>query len=273
VKYRKNTVADVNVPVGAIKAVNTPVISFNNSAVSAANITSIRDSIEVDNEEPILGQVKAATVDEIRTRAIDAYASQNRAVTKQDYLSLIYRMPAKFGAVRRANILQDRDSLKRNLNLYIVSENSNGYLTQSPSTVKENLKTWLNKYKMINDTVDILDGRVANIGIEFELVGVLDKNPTEILTKAIAAIKAKYAEKLSFGVPFYISEVYKILNDLPEVIDTTSVKIVDKQGTGYNSNNFDVENNISADGRFIKVPEDVVLEIRYPDQDIIGAVV
>ena len=182
-------------------------------------------------------------------------------------------MPSKLGAVKRANIIQDPKSFKRNLNLYVVSEDRSGDLIKSPQTVKENVKTWLSKYKMINDTIDILDGQIVNIGIEFEIVGVLDMDQNEILTIGLNALRDEYTEHFIFGQPFYISDVYKVLNDLPEVIDTTSVKITNKRGAGYSSNAYDVEENVSADGRFIIIPDDMVLEIKNPEEDIIGVII
>jgi hypothetical protein len=55
-------------------------------------------------------------------------------------------------------------------------------------------------------------------------------------------------------------------------VDTKNVKIINKFGTGYSDNSYDVESNVSADGRYIFVPEDTVLEIRYPNIDIVGVV-
>jgi len=270
---RRQTAEDVNLPIGSINGISSPVLSYTVSNVSSANQSSIRDSISVYNDEPVTGQIAAMTPEEIRMRAIDAYASQNRAVTKQDYLSMIYRMPGKFGAIKRANILQDKDSFKRNLNLYVVSEDSSRNLSLASSTLKKNLKIWLNQHRMINDTIDVLDGRIVNFGIEFELVGVLDKEPSEILSVSIEALKEEYKEKFFFGVPFYISDVYRILNDLPEVIDVKTVNIVRRTGTSYSSVNYDIEKNITGDGRFIMVPEDMILELRFPDQDIVGVIV
>tara|TARA_R110000824_G_scaffold253884_2_gene442911 strand:- start:4368 stop:6161 length:1794 start_codon:yes stop_codon:yes gene_type:complete len=272
VTYRQNTRVDVNVPANSITSISNPVISFTATDITPTVYDGIRNSFEVDNEEPVVGQIRDLTPSEIRRRAIDAYAAQNRAVTKQDYLSFIYRMPSKFGAIKRANVVQDVDSFKRNLNIYVVSENSYGHLTQSPTTVKENLKTWLGHYKMINDTVDILPARITNIGIEFELVGKLDKDPNEILVKAIDALKEKYSQHFAFGVPFYISEIYRELNNIPEVIDTTIVRVTNKTGTGYNQSNHDVEEHTTGDNRFIIIPEDVILEIKFPDKDIVGVV-
>ena len=273
VTMRVNPLDNVNAGVNAVSTVINPIFVFKNPELSSASRSSIVTSLEVDNEEAITGQTKAITPEEIRIRAMDSYASQNRAVTRQDYLSLIYRMPSNFGSVKRANIVQDKKSIKRNLNLFVVSEDSDGLLTETASTVKNNLRAWLNKYKMINDTIDILDGRIANIAIQFEVLGEVDKNPNETLSACLTALKNQYSAHFSFGEPFYISDVYRILNDLPEVIDTKIVNIISQYGTNYSSIEYEAEANISSDGRFIKVPADVVLEVKYPDVDIIGVVI
>jgi len=272
IRYRVNTNSSVNIAAGSLNRVTSPIFSFGTNTVSATQRSQIASSIEVTNETPILGQTDIITSEEIRTRAIDNFSSQNRAVTKQDYLNIIYRMPAKFGSIKRANIVQDKDSFKRNLNLFVVSENIDGNLIEATSTLKNNLKKWINQYKMINDTIDILDGRIANIGIEFEVVGVLEKSTTEILNKSISAIKAKFANVLFLGQPFYVQDVFKALNDLPEVIDTKSVKIVNRRGSKYSTTNYDAEANMTSDQKFIIVPEDVILELRFPDEDIVGVV-
>jgi hypothetical protein len=272
IKYRKNDANNVNIPTGALTKVSSPIVAYKNSTVPPSVKNKVVETIEADNEEPISGQVKPVLTEELRVRGLNAFASQNRAVTKDDYVSLIYRMAPKFGAVKRANVVRDNTSFKRNLNIYTVSENSNGFLTTTPQTVKENLKTWLNHYRMINDTIDILDGKVVNIGIEFELISKLEANTTDVLNKAISTLQDFYSNKLLMGTPFYISEIYQVLNDITEVVDTKNVRIVNKFGTGYSDSSYDIESNISADGRFIFVPEDTVLEIRYPNVDIIGVV-
>ncbi len=272
ITYRKNEADNVNIPVGSLNKVSTPIINYKNASVPTSVKTKVSATLEVDNEEPISGQIKPVLTEELRVRGLSAYASQNRAVTKDDYVSLIYRMPSKFGAVKRTNVVRDNTSFKRNLNIYVVSENNSGFLSTTPMTVKENLKTWLNHYRMINDTIDILDGKVVNIGIEFELISKPESNSTDVLNKAISTLKSYYSNKLLLGTPFYISEIYQLLNDIKEVVDTKNVKIINKFGTGYSDNSYDVESNISADGRFVFVPEDTVLEIRYPNIDIVGVV-
>tara|TARA_R110002020_G_scaffold48233_9_gene137487 strand:- start:1425 stop:3221 length:1797 start_codon:yes stop_codon:yes gene_type:complete len=273
IKYRKNTADNVNVPVGSISKLSTPIVAYKNSDVPPSVKSKVVATLEVENEEPITGQVKPVLVEELRVRGLNAFASQNRAVTKDDYVSLIYRMPSKFGAIKRANVTRDNNSFKRNLNIFVVSEDKKGFLTSTPQTVKDNLKTWLNHYRIINDTVDLLDGKVVNIGIEFSLISKQEANSTDVLNKAIAVLKEHFSNKLLMGTPFYISEIYKLLNDIKEVVDTKDVKIINKSGTGYSDDSYDIESNIGADGKFIFIPKNTVLELRYPDTDIVGVIV
>ena len=181
-------------------------------------------------------------------------------------------MPAKFGAIKRANIIQDTNSVKRNLNLYVISEDSDGNLIASSNTLKENVKVWLNEYKMINDSIDILDASIVNIGIDFEIIGELEKDFTIILNDAIEELKAKYQTKFDLGQPFYISDVFTTLNDVDGVVDTKSVNIVRKSGSGYSATQFDIQSNTSSDGRLIKVPDNIILEIKNFDADISGVI-
>jgi len=272
INYRKNTIDNVNAAVGAVSTVVNSKVEFRVSSIAAATALQQISAFEVSNEEPIVGSVALPTAEEIKFRAMDAYAAQNRAVTKQDYISLVYRMPASFGSVTRCNITQDTNSSKRNLNLFVVSEGASGNLTNASTTLKQNVKNWLNNYKMINDSIDILDAQIVNIGINFQVVGELDKDFTIVLNDCIETLKSKYQTKFNLGEPFYISDVYSTLNEVDGVVDTTAVSIVRKSGSGYSPTQFDIPQNTTKDGRLIKVPENLILEIKNFDSDIVGVI-
>jgi hypothetical protein len=182
-------------------------------------------------------------------------------------------MPSKFGAIKRANIVQDNDSFKRNLNLYVVSEAADESLVQANTTLKNNLKIWLNRYKMMNDSVDILDARIANIGINFVIVPEREKNKFDILATASAVLRSKMTTVGDIGSPFYITDIYKILNDVDGVVDVVDVRIERKIGSNYSTTHFRVQDNMSLDKRYIMVPEDMILEVKFPSVDIQGAIV
>lgn len=274
VEYTANNSDTVNAPVGAISSVVNPRYRFANQASLAQNaVADVIASLEVENETPILGDTSPLTPEEIRTQAFGSQAAQNRAVTKNDYINLSYRMPAKFGKIKRVNIVRDKDSAKRNLNIYVLSENSSGNMIVPNSVLKQNLKEWLNSYRMINDTIDILDGQIINIGINFEVLPELNANRYEVLQDCVEKLQNEYLNvKFNIGEAVYISEIYKLLNDVPGVVDTTNVEIINKTSTGYSDYEYDILENMSDDGRFLKIPEDSVAEVLYPGIDVSGVV-
>ena len=273
VVYRANTAASVNASVGAVSNVVNPRFVFKNQTTLNPNlVNTVVQTIQVNNDEPILGDTQALTSEEVRQRAYATFASQNRAVSRSDYMSMCYRMPSEFGQIKRVNIVQDSDSLKRNLNLYVLAENPQGDFTQANSLLKSNLKTWINQYKMINDTVDILDGKIINFGIDFEVIPELDVNRYDLLNACVNRLIDNLSVKKDIGAPVYISEIYKILNDVPGVVDTTDVKLVSKSGGIYSPLYYDMDMNLSNDGRFLIVPQDTVAEILVPSKDISGAI-
>ncbi len=273
VKYRTGG-SNLNAARGTVTRVVSADISYNNPDVISSVLTSdVQSSIEIENEDPILGDVSNLTPEELKVRAFATFATQNRAVTRTDYINLAYRMPSKFGKIKRVNVVQDKDSFKRNLNMYVLSENSAGNFTQSNTTIKENLKQWLNTRRMINDTIDILDGRVINIGINFEILADLDVNRFKVLDDCVEAIKNNYLNvKRNMGEALYLSEIYKILNDVAGVTDTTSVEVINKTGGSYSTYPYPIKQNLSADGRFLKIPENSVAEVLVPSSDIKGVV-
>jgi hypothetical protein len=272
--YRSNTASSANVAAEALNKIVTPLFKFRESESLVRRLkSSVITSLEVSNEEPIVGSISLPTSEELKKRIFDTFSSQNRAVTKQDYISLCYSMPSKFGAVKRANIVQDNDSFKRNLNLYVVSEAVDGSLVKTNTTLKNNLKIWLNRYKMMNDSIDILDARIANIGINFVIVPEREKNKFDILAAASAVLRNKMSISNDVGSPFYVTDIYKILNDVSGVVDVVDVTIERKIGSNYSTTSFDIDEHMSLDRRYIRVPEDVILEVKFPRTDIQGAVV
>ena len=271
--YRMNTAANVNASAGSINKVIRPIVEFSNrSSLNNASVSSIINSLESFNSEPIVGDTTLPSAEELRRRTIDHFATQNRAVTQMDYEALVYAMPEKFGSVKRCRIIRDPDSLRRNLNLYVISEDSSGKLTTTNTTIKENIKVWLSRNKMISDTVDILDAKIVNIGIEFEVIADEESNRFQILSDCTQAIKDKFSVTPFIGEPVYLTDIYSALNKVKGVVDTKRVNIVRKIGANYSSTRFDVDEALSADGRYLSVPLNVAMEIKFPDTDIKGAI-
>lgn len=271
--YRANTSDGVNASANSVTRVVNPTFRFKNTTSLTTELKNfVMSSLEVTNEEPITGDISLPNTTELKRRITDVFATQNRAVTQSDYKAMIYSMPGEFGAIKRCHIVQDPDSFKRNLNMYIISENVDGTLIPTNSVIKENIKTWLNRYKMINDTVDILDAKIVNLGIDFEILTAQEANKFEVLNGALRALRQSYSSHYDISEPFSIAAIYRILNQVAGVADTLNVKVYKKSGGEYASNRFNVTANLTPQGRQLLAPENVVFEIKFPTADIKGTV-
>jgi hypothetical protein len=273
VVYRTTNPTNSNVAVGALSQVSNPILEFNNrTQLLNSKVDGVIRSIEVSNEKPITGDISTPTTEEMKNRIFDSFSSQNRAVTQIDYENLVYRMPAKFGSVKRCSVQRDPDSQKRNLNMYVISEDSFGKLIVTNDTIKKNIKVWLNQHRMINDTIDIIDPYILNMGINFVVSATESTNRFDLNERCIAALGKKFGKSFYIGESINISEIYKELNKVNGVYEVISVTLVNKSGTNYSGNAIDIRSNLSPDGTSLVIPKNAVVEIKYPDTDIKGQV-
>ena len=272
--YRSNTTQDVNTAVGTIITVNRPIFRFTNQgALLQSKRNAVIESLEVSNDEPFVGDISLPTSDEIKQRVQGYFATQNRAVTAQDYQTICYAMPDKFGAIKRAAVLRDFDELKRNLNIYVVSQNASGKLTAANVTIKNNLRNWILQYKMINDTVDILDAAIVNFGIKYSLAIDLSANRYTVLSKATAALREfLFRNQYDVGESITIAEFYKVLQKVDGVVDVYDIGITGRVGAMYARVSYDFNKNLSADGRYILADPNVIFELKFPNIDIEGSI-
>ena len=277
VVYRKNASGRVNAASETVTKVSDALFVFpareRGTSLDDNSVNSVITSLEVTNQEPILGEVSQPSSEELKIRIFGNFAAQNRAVTHQDYESLAYRMPLKFGAIKRIRVIQDQDSFKRNLNMYVVSEDTDGNLVKTNSSIKRNLKEWINKYKMINDTIDILDVFILNIGIDFSAVSFRNANKFNVLDSANEYLRSYVLSRVyEVGERFYISDVYQVLRAVPGLLDVTDVTITQRAGQNYASLPFDIADRVDPDGRYIDIPKNVIVEVKFPDSDVRGTV-
>ena len=272
--YRRNTAKAVNVAPANLTTVVSPSFKFlNRGDLTISKIRAVEDSLEVINEEAINGDVSDMTTEELKLRAYGSYGAQNRAVTKEDYVNMIYNMPSNFGQVKKAAINRDTDSFNgKNLNLYVISTDSLGVYRTTNSTIKQNLKTWISKYKMVGDTIDILDAQVQNLQMFFTIVPYATSNKNDVLETCLNRLSTYYMDTyFDIGEPFRITDIYKVLNSVPSVLDVKNVSVTPVSGQDYSSYGLTYEELISTDGRLLIPPSDVIFEVKYPLTDIDGS--
>jgi len=281
IKYLKGGGIASNVTSGAINNVVSKTINLDEDGLSAEMIATVKESIAVTNEKPATGGRSAETNEEIRHNALAAYASQNRAVTKEDYISRVYAMPSKYGSIAKAYVATD-DAIKNSsdpnplaLNLYILSYDGSQNLANANSTTKKNLQTYLGQYRILTDGINIRNGFPINIGIDFEIVVLPSFNGKEVLLNTIDMIK-KYFEidKWQFNQPIMVGDLVAKMSVVEGVQAVSKIDIKNNASidSGYSGNSYNIK--LATINNVIYPSQDpCIFEVKYPDKDIRGKIV
>ena len=128
------------------------------------------------------------------------------------------------------------------INLYLLGYDSNKKLSVLNRAVKENLKTYLTEYKILTDGINISDGFIINIGVEFEIVTLKNYNKSEVLSECIAELKEYFTiDSFTFNNTINISELELIVANVDGVSSVPKLKIVNKCGGQYADNSYNVK--------------------------------
>jgi hypothetical protein len=158
------------------------------------------------------------------------------------------------------------------INLYLLGYDVNGHLTNLNRGVKENLKTYMNEYRMLTDGININDGFIINIGLDFEIIVYPNYNKNEILTNCITQLKNYFSiDNWAFNQTINLSEVELMIANVEGVSSVPMVKLNNKCGGRYSPNSYNI---LAATKDKIVYPslDPSVFEIKFPDADIKGRV-
>jgi len=158
------------------------------------------------------------------------------------------------------------------VNLYLLGFNQNGKLAPLNRAVKENLKTYLNEYRMLTDGVNMTDGFIINIGINFEVVVQGNYNKSEVVLDCVQELRDYFnIDRWTFNQTINLSEVELVIANVEGVSSVPNVEVVNKCGVsdGYSPNSYNIQ--AATKGKIIYPSLDPsVFEVKYPDADIRG---
>jgi hypothetical protein len=325
IKYLVGGGVASNVNTGDLTTISK--IEFEEDLLAINNLNlynTIKRSVAVENLEPAVGGRGAESIEEIRQNALGMFGSQNRAVTRQDYIVRALSMPERYGSVAKVYVSPDGEidnnspssilaspkniaeftglveSLKDKktseiqkelvkylsqkntaiaevnnpfaVNMYLLGFDANKNLTQLNRAVKENLKTYLGEYRMLTDAVNMIDGFIVNIGVDFEVICYSNYNKREVITNCLTEVQTYFnIDNWTFNKPINISEIELILANVEGVMSVPSVKIYNLcAGDGnYSPNKYNID--AATKGKMIYPSLDpCVFEVKYPNKDIKG---
>jgi len=276
VRYLTGGGVGSNSPANTITTLDTSNSAFNNINLDPTTANYVFGTLAVNNPSPASGGKDGDTTEEIRQNAISNYSSQLRNVTADDYLIRALSMPSRYGIVAKGHVQKPKNSEnKADLDLYILSYDQNKKLKTASTSLKQNLKTYLNQYRMLGDTLAIKNAFIINIACDFEIITLPNFNNNEVLSNCINELKFYFnIDKWAVNQPIILKDLTILLDKVPGVQTVKKVIISNKRGTsgGYSKYAYDI-NGATLNGTVFPSLDPSIFEVKYPNQDIKGKVV
>lgn len=272
VKYRTGGGVSTNLGSNVLTSMGQHTILV--TGAQAAIVNAVKKSLTVNNPLPAIGGKDAPSVEEIRNLVRYNFASQNRAVTLNDYRALIGKMPGKYGVPFRYNIIEEQNKIK----IYTITLNGDGKISStSTTTLQENIATYLSDYRMVNDYIEVNSGKVYNLGFEIDLF--LDKGyqQAQVMAQVINLVTSYFdINKWGMGENIYMGQLLEKISGVKGVLNVIDMRVFNKVGQGrYSSHEVpqaysdNVTRQIDLLGEYALYGDPVgMFEIKYPDRDV-----
>jgi hypothetical protein len=274
-------------------------------------LNTVKNSFKVNNTTPATGGRDSETDIEIKQNALSNFPTQNRSVTKDDYLVRVYSMPSRYGSIAKAQVITNNSlniNVKRmltgtidtenvatvydnslnnyfrkiscdvnnpfSINLYVLSYDSNKNLTSINDALAANLIKYLKKFRMMTDGINIIDGYVVNIGVEFSILVYKGYNKKDVLKSCISSVKNFFdVDFWNFSQSINLSQLELEIAKVDGVQSVANVKITNKNVNHGNYSVVEYDIDSATKNKIVYSSLDPsVFEVKYPDVDIKGTV-
>jgi len=298
ITYRYGGGVGSNVRSNSIRSVQSANVDLDETNLNAGLAATTRNSIGINNPTPAAGGRSAESIIEVKNNALAYFQAQQRAVTKDDYITRVYALPPKYGNVAKAYIVQDSQLDSKSgansdarianplaLNMYLLGFDANKKLVTVNQAVKENVQTYLTQFRMVTDAVNIKDAFVINIGVKFNLLTKVGYNKEEVVLRAIQRVRDFFnIDKWQIGQPIVLADLayeLSLVNGVSSVVPPEEnnpnghpVLITNKfkVSGGYSGNAYDIV-SATKDGVVYPSLDPSCFELKFPNTDIEGRVV
>jgi len=231
----------------------------------------VKRSLKTTNPIPAIGGNDGLSTEQIRQLVKYNFASQQRSVSLTDYLLQIYKMPGKYGSPYRANAFKVNNKVL----ISILGIGADGKLSKTNnSLIKENIAEYLTQYRMINDYIEINDGKIFNLAFEID-VYVTNTADNQIANSIISIVTDYFdINNHDMNEDIFLGNLQKAILEANGVINVIGIKVFNKVGDQYSNNTVTqaITNTktgeIKIENNTIYSSQDSMFEIKYPEKDI-----
>jgi hypothetical protein len=270
IQYRVGGGVGSNIGVNAITQIGT--VSFFVNGPSDSINTTVINSLRCTNVTAAIGGANYPTTEEVRNLVSYNFSSQKRAVTVNDYDSIIRTMPSQFGAPAKVSITENNNKII----VQMLSYDETGRLTEVISnTLKNNVANYLSNYRMINDYVSIQSANVIDLGFNIDVVLDNTQNQGTVISQIITIVSEYFnPENRQMGENVNISELRRLIQSENGVISLSDIQVFNKVGGQYSSSQTSQRYIDSATYQIELIDDTIFAEpnqtyqIKYPNKDI-----
>ena len=270
IKYRIGGGKNSNLGVNVVDSIDNH--EFNVNGPNSEINNQVAQSLRVINVTPAVGGSDQPTIEELRNMVAYNFSSQERAVTLNDYKSLIETMPGTFGAPAKVSVMEEDNKVR----VKILSYDDRGNLTDTVSnTLKNNILEYLSEYRMINDYIDILSGEVIDLSLEIDLIIDKNENPTDVIRTIIEdTISFFDVTKRKMGDPLFVGDLMRNIGSVSGVVNVVDIRVFNKIGGLYSSSEVPqsyknpTTKEIQQSDMTIFMKSNQIFQIRFPNSDI-----
>jgi len=270
IQYRVGGGISTNLGVNVLNQLGT--VSFFVNGPSQTQNTTVVNSLRCNNTTAAIGGANVPTIEEVRNYVTYNFAAQNRAVTINDYESLIRKMPSQFGAPAKVAVTEQENKIK----IQILSYDSSGGLTNVISnTLKTNIANYLSNYRMINDYISVESAQVVDLSMDISVVLDSSQNQGVVISQMVDIVTKYFSPSVrEMGENVYISEIRRQVQTLNGVISVAAIDVINEVGGQYSSSQTS-QRYLDSTTRQIELIDDTIFaeptqiyQVRYPGRDI-----
>jgi hypothetical protein len=270
IQYRVGGGLATNLGTNVINQLGT--VSFFVNGPSETTNSSVVNSLSCVNVTAAVGGAGIPSLEEIRNYVSFNFAAQKRAVTVQDYESLIRNMPSQFGAPAKVSITENDNKIL----IQILSYDTSGKLTNIVSnTLRQNIANYLSNYRMMNDYISIFSAEVIDLSMDISIVLDSAQNSGQVIASVVDKVSAYLnPQTRQLGQNIYLSELRSIIQNTNGVLTVSGMDVFNEVGGQYSSaetsmaySNPETKLIGPIDDTIFAQPSQVY-QIRYPNKDI-----
>ena len=270
IQYRIGGGTGSNLGVNVITQIGT--VSFFVNGPSDSINTSVVNSLSCINVTAAIGGSASPTTEEVRNLVSFNFSAQNRAVTVNDYDSLIRTMPSQFGAPAKAAITEENNKIK----IKMLSYDDSGKLTEIVSnTLKNNVANYLSNYRMINDYISVETASVIDLAMNLDVVLDNSQNQGAVISQIVNIVSTYFdPSHRQMGQNVYISEIRRQIQSENGVISVSGIQVFNKVGGQYSSSQTS-QKYLNSETREIDLVDETIFaepsqtyQVRFPGKDI-----